>query len=396
MTDLPMKGPITDRELTVVEQAGILIKDDFIIEVGAWNALKEKYFYEDVNLEEIESPAVCLPGFIDSHTHICFAGNRANDFAMRNAGKSYLDIAAEGGGIWSTVTQTRAATENELVANAMHRVSQLAAQGITTVEVKSGYGLSVKEELKMLRAINTVKRLSGLQIVTTCLAAHSVPKDASVEQYLAEVNENLLPVINKEGLSNRVDAFIEQGAFSPAQIQPYFQKAKELGFDITVHADQFSVGGSEIAVAYDAVSADHLEVSGNNEIKLLAQSNTVATALPGASIGLGVAFTPARKLLDAGACVAIATDWNPGSAPQGNLLAQAAILATYEKLTTAEVLAAITVRAAHALRLTNVGKIQKDYRADLAIFSTDHYENILYHQGQLQPSKTVLGGKLTN
>jgi imidazolonepropionase len=186
-------------------------------------------------------------------------------------------------------------------------------------------------------------------------------------------------------LCTRIDAFVEKSAFSPEEIIPYLKKAKQFGFDLTIHADQFSCGGSQVAVALGARSADHLETSGEVEIQALAQSSTVAVALPGASIGLGMAFTPARKLLDQGAILAIASDWNPGSAPMGDLLAQASILATFEKLSTAEVLAGITFRAAAALGLTDRGKLTTGQFADFILFPTADYREILYQQGKMKP-----------
>jgi len=192
-------------------------------------------------------------------------------------------------------------------------------------------------------------------------------------------------VLQAEKLCHRIDAFVEKSAFTPQEITPYLEKAKQLGFDLTIHADQFSCGGSQVAVALGARSADHLEASGEVEIQALAQSSTVAVALPGASIGLGMAFTPARKLLDQGAILAIASDWNPGSAPMGDLLAQASILATFEKLSTAEVLAGITFRAADALGLTDRGKLTTGQLADFILFPTADYREILYQQGKMKP-----------
>jgi imidazolonepropionase len=221
------------------------------------------------------------------------------------------------------------------------------------------------------------------------------PRDflGSNSEYLELIIQELFPVMKKEKLTNRIDAFIEKSAFSPEEIKPYFQKAKELGFELTVHADQFSVGGSKVAVEFEARSADHLEASGDAEIQVLAKSNTIAVALPGASLGLGCAFTPARKLLDQGGALAIASDWNPGSAPMGDLLAQASILATFEKLSTAEVLAGITFRAAAALGLSDRGKLSQGQLADFILFPTSDYREILYQQGKLKPLQVWKNGK---
>ena len=269
-------------------------------------------------------------------------------------------------------------------------------KGVTTIEVKSGYGLSVQDELKMLRAIAKAQTECKADLIPTCLAAHMIPKDylGTAEDYLTEFSTVLFPILKKESLTHRIDAFLEEGAFTPSNIGPYFNKAKEMGFDITVHADQFSTGGSSVAVKYGAISTDHLEASGEEEIKMLAKSNTVATALPGASMGLGCNFAPARRLLDAGAALAIASDWNPGSAPMGNLLVQATVLGTFEKLTNTEVLAGITFRAAAALGLEDCGKIENGLLADLIAFPTNDYKEILYQQGMLLPSLVWKKGKL--
>ncbi|MFZ9189105.1 MAG: amidohydrolase family protein, partial [Algoriphagus sp.] len=243
------------------------------------------------------------------------------------------------------------------------------------------------EELKLLRAIKQASEDTAADLIPTCLAAHLCPKDwkGSPSDYLTEIADQLFPVLLAENLCMRIAAFVEKSAFSPEEISPYLEKAKQMGFDLTIHADQFSCGGSAVAVRLGARSADHLEASGEVEIQLLASSNTVAVALPGASIGLGMAFTPARKLLDQGASVAIASDWNPGSAPMGDLLAQASILATFEKLTTAEVLAGITFRAAAALGLSDRGKLTQGQMADFILFPTSDYREILYQQGKMKP-----------
>ena len=344
----------------------------------------------------LDGKHVCLPGIIDSHTHICYGGSRARDYAMRNAGKTYLEIAKEGGGIWDTVTKTRASSSEELVKGIRKRANRHLKYGTTTIEVKSGYGLSKEEELKMLRAIKDANQQIKAELIPTCLAAHMKPKDyeAGPASYLEEVVDQLLPQISREGLSKRVDIFVEESAFSGDDAKAYLKAAKQLGFDITVHADQFSTGGSEIAVEFDALSADHLEASTEKEIQILANSNVIATALPGASLGLGCAFTPARKILDAGGALAIASDHNPGSAPMGDLITQAAILGAFEKLSNAEVLAGITFRAAAALGLDDRGRLIQGKLADLAVFHTGNFAEILYNQGNLKPCMVWKNGEL--
>jgi imidazolonepropionase len=394
LQDLPLKGPISDSTLPIISNAGIAIENSTIVAVDNWDSLIARY--PTAHITKLEGAYVAVPGYIDCHTHICFGGNRARDFALRNAGVSYLEIAQSGGGIWDTVTQTRKCTEQELTQIVIKNANKHLQSGVTTIEVKSGYGLSVEEEIKMLRAIYNGNNETAADLVATCLAAHLKPKDfnGSNEAYLNYLVTNLFPVLRSENLTNRIDAFVESSAFSIDEIVPYLQAAKALNFDITIHADQFTTGGSEVALQFEALSADHLEASGDKEIEALAQSNTIAVALPGASVGLGCSFAPARKILNKGGALAIASDWNPGSAPMGDLVCQASILATFEKLTTAEVFAGITFRAAAALNLFDRGRLVAGNKADFILYSTNDYRDILYYQGSLRPSKIWKSGKL--
>jgi imidazolonepropionase len=389
LNHIDFKGPVKDHALEVVESGGVLVSKGHILKVGNFETIRRENLL--VEIEEIEEKGVLIPGFIDCHTHTCFAGTRAMDFAERNAGTPYLEIAQKGGGIWSTVTATRNAIQEELKTLTENRVNSFLKNGITTIEIKSGYGLSVEEEMKMLSVINQLN--TKADVVATCLAAHIKPRDfeGSNVEYLNYLIENLLPKIKH--LSNRIDIFTEKSAFGIEESTHYLQKVKEMGFQVTVHADQFTPGSSQMAAKLGALSADHLEASTEADIKVLANSETVAVALPGASLGLGEPFTPARKLLDAGACLAIASDYNPGSAPMGDLLTQAAILATYQKLNTAEVLAGLTFRAAKALKLKNIGKITKVYKADFQRYNTEDYREILYNQGRLKPSNVWKNGE---
>ena len=394
--DLPLRGSLHDSSLKIVTNGGILLEDHLIHSVGEHDQLLAQAIALNAEITTIEEPTIAMPGFIDAHTHICFSGSRASDYSLRNAGKTYLEIAKAGGGIWDTVTHTRNASELELIEGIVQRATQHSQHGSTTLEVKSGYGLTVEQELKMLNAIDKANKKLPIDLISTCLAAHMLPKDfpGTAEEYLNEIASELLPQIKEKGLSNRIDAFIEQGAFTKDTIAPYFEKASQLGFDITVHADQFSVGGTQIAVQHNAISADHVEASTDKEIALLANSNVIAVALPGATLGLGCDFAPARKLLNAGASLAIASDHNPGSAPMGDLLSEAAILGAFEKLTNAEVLAGITVRAAAALGLKDRGTLSQGYLADLVAFKTGDFREILYHQGSLKPCKVWKAGNL--
>lgn len=393
LNHLPLKGKLQDESLEIISNGGIFTENGIIRKVGDFDSLKQQF--PDSEIDFIKGEQIAIPAFVDAHTHICFGGNRANDFAMRNAGKTYLEIAESGGGIWSSVQHTRQASKDDLVNGILERVNVLLNQGITTIEIKSGYGLNVDEELKMLRAIKKAQGLTKATLVPTCLSAHLKPRDfeGTSEEYLHYILNEILPKVKDENLAKRVDIFIEKSAFQPEESKNFLLKAKDLGFQITVHADQFTAGSSRIAVEVGAKSADHLEATIDEDIEFLANSNTVAIALPGASLGLGEPFSPARKILDKGGILAIATDWNPGSAPMGNLVTQASILATYQKLTTAEVLAAITFRAAYALDLDDRGVLAEGKKADFLTYETDNFQNILYHQGSLKPKNIYINGE---
>lgn len=394
LANLPLKGKLKDEQLEIITDGGILIENDIILTVDNFQELIQKFPTAEV--EKIETEQVLLPGFIDSHTHICFGGNRAKDFAMRLDGKTYLEIAESGGGIWSTVQQTRAKTADDLKDITLKNVEKLIRKGTTTAEVKSGYALSIDGELKMLEGINLANQECEIDLIPTFLGAHMKAKDfnGTNKEYLEQLVSEVFPKIKADKLANRIDIFVEQSAFSVEEGDYYLNEAKKQGFQITIHADQFTSGGSELAIKYNALSADHLEFSGEKEVAYLAQSDVVATVLPGASIGLGMQYAPARQLLDAGCCVSIASDWNPGSAPMGDLLTQASILATFQKLSSAEVLAAITYRAAKALDLSDRGILTKDMKADFISFPTSNFQNIIYHQGQLEPENVWKNGNL--
>jgi len=393
MDRLPLKGPLADQDLAIISHGGVVHDQGKVYAVGDFQKLQSQY--PQAQVEYLEGDNVGMPGLIDAHTHICHAGSRAQDYGMRIGGKSYLEIAKEGGGIWRSVTATRSASEELLTTHILKRARRMISQGVTTIEVKSGYGLSVASELRMLRAIRSAQETYPI-FIPTCLAAHIPPKDhtGNASSYLKEIQEELWPILLREGLTKRMDIFVEEGAFSVEEARVYLKAAQTAGFDLTLHVDQFHPGSSLLAVELQALSADHLEASGTREIQALAQSDVVAVALPGASLGLGDRFTPARKLLDAGASLAIASDWNPGSAPMGQLLLQAALLSVYEKLSTAETLAGLTVRAASALNLQDRGKLAPDCRADIIAFPVDDYREILYQQGSLLPHRVWMRGQL--
>ena len=401
MINLPPTGPISDDQLEMVQDGGIVIigdhietilaKEDFEKEVN-----RAKFHGSDLIYHPITEEAVALPGLIDCHTHICYAGSRASDYARRLSGETYLKIAKSGGGMLDTVRKTRAATHKELFDTLFMRGLTHLQRGVTTCEVKSGYGLTIKDELKMLEMINEANKSRALlpDLIPTCLAAHTCPPEYNnPQEYLLDIQKNLLPVVKQRNLANRVDIFVEESAFDQDTARTYLEYAKELGFDITVHADQFSISGSEIAAEFQAISADHLEVTDEKHLQLLKDNHVIAVVLPGASLGLGVGFAPARKMLDLGLSVAISSDWNPGSAPMGELLTQAILLGVYEKLTIAETLAGITIRAANALKLSDRGILAPNMLADFIAFKCDNYQEIIYNQGSLRPFLVYRKGK---
>lgn len=398
LNNLPETGSISDELLQVATDFAV-VSDEYgkIKEVGNFSSLIKKAEDAKWKIDRVEQRMTLLPGMIDAHTHLCWGGNRARDYALRISGKSYLEIARQGGGILDTVKKTRAASKEELIDSMCGRAVKLLSNGITTVEVKSGYGLNTIEELKLLEAINEAADRLKIDIIATCLAAHMKPHDFNGTNldYLNHCLKDLLPKVKEKKLSQRVDIFIEESAFNLEEGRHYLSEAKSQGFALTVHADQFTAGASSLAVELGAKSADHLEASTKKEIEILAKSKTVAVALPGASLGLGYDLTPARELLNLGACVAIASDWNPGSAPMGDLLTQAAIFGAYQKLSTAETFAGITIRAAKALGVEKIcGSIEAGKLCDLVAFPCDDYQQILYHQGQLKPTKVWKRGEL--
>jgi imidazolonepropionase len=392
MRGLSPKGALGNDEMEVIVDGGILLNNGVIVEVGSFEALRSKA----TEIEHIATSQVAMPGWIDCHTHMLWGGSRAGDFEKRNSGVSYQQILEQGGGIFDTVRKTTLASDKELKDAFEGRLKKQLRNGVTTVEVKSGYGLTGPSEMRMLSLINEVAQQSSQTIVPTFLGAHVCPIDYTKEEYLTFLSTEIFPKIIEQSLSKRVDIFIEQEAFRPDLAYEYLLKAKKSGFDLTVHANQFSSGGAFLAAKLGAKSADHLEHIEADEIRALADSDTVAVALPGASLGLGAPMTPARALLDAGAALAIATDWNPGSAPMGNLLAQTSIIAASQKLSTAEVFTAVTSRAAKALGLTGYGQLEVGYRADIVTFPTGDHRDILYHMGGMTAASVYLAGQKVN
>ena len=392
MANLPERGAISDNSLEIIDDGGVVIEDGKIIEVGDFLSLSKN----NLDVREITYPCVLLPGFIDSHTHVCHYGNRSDEYAKRNSGISYQQILEEGGGIHNTMNSTSNSTDEQLTDDTLNRLKRHFQEGVLTCEVKSGYAPNLEDEVRMLKIINEIDSSNDIDLIPTCLAAHVTPKKyESSKKYLDSIVNELLPIIKEENLSNRVDIFIEEKAFSVTEASNFLEKIKS-DIYITAHANQFTSGGLKVGVDNGAVSVDHLEVITDQEIDYLSKSDTTGVVLPGCSVGLGIPFAPARKLLDNNCKVSIASDWNPGSAPMGDLLMQASLLGSTEKLSNAEVLAGITCRAANALSLEDRGSLENGKIADMIGFKTNDFRDILYNQGKLKPSFICKRGKIYN
>ena len=392
MANLPERGAIDDNSLHIIDDGGVIIEGEKISEIGSFSELNKNISI----VKEIEFPSILLPGFIDSHTHVCHYGSRSDEYSKRNSGVSYQQILEDGGGIHNTMNSTSNSTDDQLKHDTLRRLKKHFLDGVLTCEVKSGYAPNLDDEIRMLQIINEIDNKNEIDLIPTCLAAHVTPKSfESSKSYLDSILNDLLPKIKEDNLSNRVDIFIEENAFSISEASTFLDKVKN-NFSITAHANQFTSGGVKVGVDNGAVSVDHLEVITDKEINYLSKSETTGVVLPGCSLGLGIPFAPARKLLDNNCKVSIASDWNPGSAPMGDLLIQAALLGSLEKLSNAEVLAGITCRSANALSLEDRGSLEKGKIADMIGFETNNFKDILYNQGKLKPSFICKRGKIYN
>lgn len=323
------------------------------------------------------------PGLIDCHTHLVYAGSRAGEFARRLEGASYADIAASGGGIVSTVAATRAASEAELLVQSLPRLDTLIAHGVTTVEIKSGYGLDLESETKMLRVARQLAMLRSIAVKTTFLGAHAVPPGRSRAEYITEVIEQMLPAIAASGLADAVDAFCEGIAFSTAEVARLFDAAAALGLPVKLHAEQLSaLGGATLAAQHHALSADHLEWATQADVAAMAAAGTVAVLLPGAFYFLRESrVPPVAALREAGVPIALATDCNPGTSPLTSPLLAMNMAATCFRLTVAECLRGFTVNGALALGLADRGVLAAGRRADLAIWNVPDPAELVQQMG---------------
>ncbi|MBK8987778.1 MAG: imidazolonepropionase [Chloroflexi bacterium] len=374
-------------ELAVIADGAVAARDGLIVAVGPTAVLQSQYAAD----QTINANGRCLiPGFVDPHTHIPWAGDRAGEFEQRLAGATYMEIMAAGGGIMSTVRQVRAATVDELVAANLPRLDAMLRYGTTSMEAKTGYGLSVEAELKLLDAIVALDGRQPVDITPTFLPAHAVPSEyrGRTDDYVDLVIEEMLPAgaewMVRNGRSLFCDVFCEEGVFDLAQTRRILVRAKELGYGLKVHADEFvGLGGTKLAVELGAVSADHLVETPAADIAALGQGETIAVGLPGTPFGLGHSkYTPAQAILAAGGALALATDCNPGTSWCESMQMVIALACRYMRLTQAQALAAATLNSAHAIgRGHEVGSLEPGKQADMLILTTTDYRHLGYRYG---------------
>ena len=379
----------------LIRDAAVVLDGERIVWVGPMDDLPVAYrALPDWNAEG----RLVTPGLIDCHTHAVHAGHRAVEFELRLKGASYEEIARAGGGILSTVSATRAASEDELLASALPRIDQLIASGATTVEVKSGYGLTVADELKMLRAARRIGLNRPVTVQTTHLAAHAIPPEfkGNARGYIEEVALPSLRAAQAEGLVDAVDAFCETIAFSTDDLAPLFAEALAMGLPVKLHAEQLTdQKGAAFAARHGALSADHLEYLSAEGVAAMAKAGTVAVILPGAFYTLReTQAPPIQSLRDAKVPMAVATDLNPGSSPLASLTLAMNMACTLFRMTPEEALLGTTVNAARALGLTDRGRIAPGLRADLAIWDADHPAELAYRIGATPLHQRIFGGRL--
>jgi imidazolonepropionase len=387
--------------LGLVEDGAVLVCDGKIAAVGTRRRVEARKDAKDAQKLDVGGRVV-LPGFVDSHTHLIHAASRAEEYELKIRGASYEEIARKGGGILNSVKKLRAATSEALKARARAALEEFASYGTTTIEAKSGYGLDVDSELKILRLQRELKSEQPLEIVSTFLGAHVVPpefrgKPDGAERYTALLVEQMLPDVANENLAEFCDVFSDRGAFSLVQSRRILGEAQAHGLTPRLHAEQLShTGATQLAVELGAASCDHLEQVNAADIRALAKSQTVATLLPGCDFHLGwKSYAPARKLIEAGAVVALATDYNPGTSPTVSMPMVLSLACTQLRMTPAEAIAAATINGAYALRRAdNIGSLEVDKQADLAVFEVEDYREIPYYFGMQRCWMTVKRGEI--
>ncbi len=383
-------------DLEIIPHGVVRCEDGFVVFVGTEEEHRRLFAAAD---EVLDADNGCvLPGFVDPHTHPVWAGSREAEFDRRLRGEAYMDIARSGGGINATVRTTRAASSEELLASTLRRLDRFLLHGTTTIEAKSGYGLDLETEVRMLEVIRRADELHPVDLHPTCLAAHEVPPEHHdhPEAWVQRLIEEIHPEIARRGLAEAVDVFCEEGVFDLAQTRRLLADAPEYGWKIHLHADELTpLGGAELAVELGALSADHLMCVTPEGIAHLAASQTIAVLLPGTSFFLRSAYAPARDLVAAGCGVALATDCNPGSSPTESIPAILALACLGMGLTVAEALTAATLNAAAAIgRAHDLGSIEEGKRADLVVLGAPTYHHLVYHYGVNPVRHVVKGGEV--
>jgi len=389
-------------ELELIEDGAVAVRDNRIVLVGSTEEVLGQT-EEDTQCINA-SGKVVMPGFVDPHTHLVFAGDRAAEFEMRLQGATYLEIMAAGGGIMNSVRATRSASLEDLVGQSRQRLDRMLAHGTTTAEAKTGYGLDTENELKMLEAIRLLDERHPIDLIPTFLGAHAIPAEyqGRAEEYVNLVIEEMLPLLGREGYvaDSRpffCDVFCEEGAFSLEQSKHILEKAKEMGMGLKIHADEFtSLGGAALAAELEATSADHLACTPEEEMKLLAESGTIAVLLPGTPFGLGEADYPsARRMIELGVPVALATDLNPGTCYCEAMPFIMALACRHMGMTPAETIVAATINAAHAIAMGHeVGSLEVGKKADLLILDIPDYRHLVYRFGTNLVERVVKAGRV--
>jgi len=387
-------------DIGLIKNGNVIIVNDRIVFAGGASALRA-YLKKNKIKNPIEIDAAgktVMPGFIDSHTHLVFAGTRSDEYEMRIKGCTYEEIAKAGGGISSTVNKVRKASVEELTRAAEKRLGNFINYGTTTLEAKSGYGLDVKTEIKMLEVINKLNRKNkfGIDIYPTFLGAHSIPKGISKEEYIEIICSEMIPAVASRGLAKYIDVFCEKGYFSAKDSMRILNTGAKFGLIPKLHTDQFySIGGIDTAIKAGAISVDHLEVLKSSDIKKLRGKNIIAVLLPGASYFLDISYPPARELILNNIPVAIATDFNPGSSMTENMQIIMSLSSVKMKMSSEEIINAATINAAYALFIQyKYGSIEAGKQADLLIFDFPSYKDLVYHYGVNQLEKVIKKGRI--
>jgi imidazolonepropionase len=377
------------RELKVIESATIAVSSGRIVWTG-----KASEWRGDAETKVDAGGRAVVPGLIDPHTHAVWAGDRLNDFEARTSGLTYEEILAAGGGLRSTIRSTAAASRAELVALAKPRIDRLIASGATTIEIKSGYGFTPAGELMMLEAIRSLSATVSARIVPTLLVHIPPVRAEDRSNYISQMCDELIPKAAQQKLATAVDVFVEKEAWQIAEAERLLECAKRHDLAVKLHSDQFhSIGGVELGIHFGALSIDHLEASGPEQIAKIAASSTIATILPGVSLHLGIPAAPGRNLIDAGAAVAIGTDLNPGSCPLFSTSHALALAVRLNGLTAQEALVAGTVNAAFALGLPGAGRLETGCPADFLVLESNDWRELVYILGTNPVAEVWIGGK---